>query len=119
MTHEPIDQSTLQKLLNAIGGDQEDLHELIDDFFDEGPQLVEQMRSAAIPQDINSLRIAAHSLKSNAREFGAHTLEELCRVLEQQCRDESVQNAEQHISAINDALGHALNSLEKIRHGRG
>lgn len=99
MTDQPIDMSALQRLLNVVGGDPEDLQELLDDFVESVPDAIEKMKSAAQSGDLTALRIASHSLKSNARDFGATQLATLCETLEHACREEDVADP---VGAVSD-----------------
>jgi HPt (histidine-containing phosphotransfer) domain-containing protein len=87
-----INVEALRRLLDAIGGDPEDLDELFEDYRSEAPDLAAQISGAAAAGDIEMLRIAAHTLKSNARDFGAMQLSALCEDLEHECRTGAVAN---------------------------
>lgn len=80
-----IDTAALKKLKDLIGGETEDLAELVDDFIDSFPGQVARMRQDTDAQDWAALRIAAHTCKSNARDVGAITLFQLCAALELAC----------------------------------
>jgi HPt (histidine-containing phosphotransfer) domain-containing protein len=86
MSDGKIDTDALQRLLRLIGGDTEDLRELVDEFLQTAPDLAASISEAAATGDRDALRIAAHTLKSNARDFGAIHLSELCAALEGACR---------------------------------
>lgn len=88
MNDETIDLETLKRLLKLIGGDAEDLRELVDEFLETAPELSASISSAAAAGNRDALRIAAHTLKSNARDFGAMRLSGLCSALENDCRNE-------------------------------
>ena len=118
MSNDVIDQAALEKLLSAIGGDVEDLDELIDDFTIEGPDLVAKLNESANSQDWNQMRISAHSLKSNAREFGAIELGNLCQSLEQACQAEVVDNPMQQVEQIEIALQVAISQLLGLKASR-
>lgn len=90
MTAPRIDPAALQRLLDVIGGDREDLQELLEDYLDTAPRLAAEIRAGAEIGDADAMRIAAHTLKSNARDFGAMKLSALCQELEQACREKSV-----------------------------
>lgn len=90
MDETAIDLSALRRLLEMIGGDPEDMAELLEDYREAAPDLAGQIRVAAETGDLDALRIAAHTLKSNARDFGAMRLALLCEELEHACRDGQV-----------------------------
>lgn len=90
MTAPRIDPAALQRLLDVIGGDREDLQELLDDYLETAPRLAAEIRAGAEAGDRDAMRVAAHTLKSNARDFGAMKLSALCLELEQACRDKTV-----------------------------
>ena len=84
MTDAPvIDQSALDALSEATGGDPEFLAELIDTFLADGLDLLAAMEAASAAGDAAEVRRAAHSLKSNGATFGATTLAALARRLEE------------------------------------
>ena len=93
MTDDVIDGSAIRRLLDVIGGDPEDLEELLEEYRSAAPQLAARISGAAQSGDIDSLRIAAHTLKSNARDVGAMRLSRLCEALEHQCRAGEVADA--------------------------
>ncbi|MFW5654835.1 MAG: Hpt domain-containing protein [Roseicyclus sp.] len=93
MTEGQIDTDALQRLLRVIGGDPEDLRELVEEFLQTAPELAASISDAAATGDRDALRIAAHTLKSNARDFGAMRLSELCAALESACRGDGALDA--------------------------
>jgi len=99
--NEPIlDRAAIGRLLDLIGGDPEDLDELLEDFRSAAPELTAQIGAAADCGDLDALRIAAHTLKSNARDFGALQLSALCEALELECRNGVVPDAPAKAAAI-------------------
>ncbi len=114
MTDQLIDMAALQRLLNVVGGDPEDLQELLDDFVESVPETIDKMKGASQSGDLAALRIAAHSLKSNARDFGATNLASLCEALEHSCREGTVENpiaAVERIETEEEAVRAALAAL--------
>jgi HPt (histidine-containing phosphotransfer) domain-containing protein len=93
MSADIIDRAALRRLLDVIGGDPEDLHDLLEDYRSMAPELASQISAAAVSGDLDALRIAAHSLKSNARDFGALRLSSVCEELERSCRSGAVPDA--------------------------
>jgi HPt (histidine-containing phosphotransfer) domain-containing protein len=84
-----IDTAALKRLLHIIGGDVDELRELLEEYLETAPELAASMSRAAAVGDRNAIRIAAHTLKSNARDFGAKRLSQLCAALEHDCRSEN------------------------------
>lgn len=112
MRNETIEVEVLTRLLKLIGGNPEDLRELVDEYLEIAPALSASISSAAEAGNRDTLRIAAHTLKSNARDFGAMRLSELCAKLESACRGEasydtksSAAEIAQEESAARKALG--------------
>lgn len=97
MTEDAIDRAALRRLLDVIGGDPEDLAELLEDYRTAAPELAAGIAAAAVDGDLERMRIAAHTLKANARDFGALRLSSLCAELERECRAGAV--ADPHGSA--------------------
>ncbi|MCL5776930.1 Hpt domain-containing protein [Limibaculum sp. FT325] len=114
MTGSIIDMSALHRLLDLIGGDPADLRELLADYRDIAPGLAAQIDSAARSGDLDTLRIAAHTLKSNARDFGAMRLSTLCEALERQCRDGALHEAASQAAAIVREEAAARQALDAV-----
>ena len=95
-----IDRVALRQLLDVIGGDRDDLDELLEDYRSTAPDLAAEISDAAEAGDLDRLRIAAHTLKSNARDFGALGLSSLCEALEKECRAGPVADARGSAAAI-------------------
>jgi len=69
------------------------------------------MRAAAAAGDLDTLRIAAHTLKGNARDFGAMALSEVCSALEVECRTGAVSDASAQVKRIAGELDRARAAL--------
>jgi HPt (histidine-containing phosphotransfer) domain-containing protein len=79
---EVLDQTTLDALLDSLGGDFDFLKELVDAYLDSTPGLFAAMRQAAAAGDGAGLQRAAHSLKTGSASMGALALAALCKQLE-------------------------------------
>jgi HPt (histidine-containing phosphotransfer) domain-containing protein len=77
-----LDQPTLARLLDSLGGDVEFLKELVDAYLDSTPELFGTMRQAAATGDGPALQRAAHSLKTGSAGVGALALAAQCKQLE-------------------------------------
>ncbi len=114
MSTEIINRDAIHRLLSVIGGDKEDLLELLNEFEESAPLLVGKMKAAATEANLDSLRISAHSLKSNSRDFGAVTLADLCENLEHACKSGEVSNPVEKVGEIVRALDVAREALRGI-----
>ncbi len=112
-----IDQASLQKLLELIGGDNASLAELIGSFLTEGPALVTTLEQAEAENDLDTMRRAAHTLKSSARDFGALDLSEYCSTLEAQCRASNTVDSLGQISRISQEFDSIRIELESFVSG--
>jgi HPt (histidine-containing phosphotransfer) domain-containing protein len=115
LSTEIIDHDAIQRLLSVIGGDKEDLLELLEEFEMSTPILVDKMKTAAAEANFSSLRIFAHSLKSNGRDFGAVTLASLCENLERACKSGKVSDPLEKVKEIGRALDAAREELRGIK----
>lgn len=115
----PIDETALERLLSTIGGDPEDLDELIEDFVSTTPALAAKLRAAAETGDTKALGIAAHTLKSNARDFGATALEGLCAELERLAKDPAATVPMDLVEQVDPTLAEATAALRQVRPGAG
>src|SRR4029450_6114401 len=86
----PIDSATLANLLEATGGDQSFVDELVDTYLAEGDRLIGDLVAAAEAGAVGDLVLPAHSLKSSSQNVGALELGELCRRLEEDARSGAV-----------------------------
>jgi len=77
-----LDRRVLDELRASVGGDQEFVAELVDDFLADAPALLEALRSAAASDDASTAGRAAHTLKGTSRTFGAHELASMCQEAE-------------------------------------
>lgn len=100
MNEDGIELSALRRLLELIGGDPEDLRDLLRDYQNEAPELASRIIAAAHAGNLDALRIAAHTLKSNSRDFGAMRLSAMCKELEQECRSGAVADPVSKAEAI-------------------
>lgn len=75
-----INKATFEELKGLSGADF--INELIDAFLEDGPNMIQNMRTALKSNDVETFRRNAHSLKSNANTFGATELGMLAKELE-------------------------------------
>lgn len=114
MSDSIIDIAALAKLKAMIGGDVEDLEELIDDFIESVPEQIAHMSAEVKAQDWPALRIASHSCKSNGRDMGATVLTALCAELELQCKNGAPVDPAAQVAVIAAAAQDAADALKAL-----
>ncbi len=114
VTDDVIDLEALKRLLDVIGGDPEDLDELLEEFEEVGPSTLKTMQDAAASGDVDALRISSHSMKSNGRDFGATALAEACEALEHACRSGEIDDPEAQVRMIAAELERARAALKTV-----
>lgn len=114
VSNDVIDQAALKRLLDMIGGDPEDLDELLEEFENDTPKTLQTMTEAAQSADLDALRIASHSLKSNGRDFGAVALATACEALERACQEGSVDDPVARVREISEELQRARTALAGV-----
>ena len=100
MSDDIINLDVLGRLLKLIGGDPEDLAELVENYAAGAPALVDRMRDGAGSSDWVVVYQSAHTLKSNARDMGALRLSELCAALEREAREGPVDMIDLRVTEI-------------------
>lgn len=114
MTDRVIDIASLQNLKAVVGDDPDLLAEFVEVFASSVPSQLTEMREALADQDLQRLRIAAHSCKSNARDMGALALSDLCLALEAQCREGALEAPQSQIEAIEAQANRAVSVLTTL-----
>jgi signal transduction histidine kinase/DNA-binding response OmpR family regulator len=101
---EDIDPAALVRLLDGTGGDKEFVGELVEQFLNDAPGLVDAVRKGLAAGEVGEVRRAAHTLKSNAATFGALDLADRSRELEDAAKREALDDAESQIERIADEM---------------
>lgn len=108
-----INQSSLDALLELVGGDVDSLHELIQSYIDEAPVLSQNLTNGL--SDVELLGRTAHTLKSSSRDFGALALNDLCLTLERQAKSDSLVEEADQVTQIQQELERCVHELKQIR----
>lgn len=115
MTDALIDKDALARLLDVIGGELDDLIELLDDYVGSAPELAAKAEASLAGGDFDGARIAAHTLKSIARDFGATKTSELAAAIEKDCKANTVEPGRAADLVAAEAADRA--ALERLREG--
>lgn len=109
-----IDIAALRKLKDLIGGETEDLAELVEDFIATFPTQVTNMRAEVATEDWSALRITVHTCKSNARDVGATALFQQCAALELECENGSPASPDAKVAAIEETGVVSIKALQEV-----
>ena len=113
----PIDQTTLDELLESTGGDRGFLAELIGTYLDDSPRQIAALRRAVEAGSAEDVARAAHALKGASASLGAAGLSERSRTLEYAARAGDLDGALDAVSAIEsefEAVAAALRSVATV-----
>ncbi|MEH1827070.1 MAG: PAS domain S-box protein [Nostoc sp.] len=108
-----IDAKILQSLRNMVKGDRLIFAQLIECYLTETPRLVEDISTAIINQDTETLWKTAHQLKSSSASVGAIALAQLCKLLEAQGRSSKLENILELFSQLYQEYEQVKTALEK------
>lgn len=108
MSDEIIDREILQGIRD-IAGDQADalLQELIQNYLDDAPQSLRQIKEAIVQCDATQLEESAHALRSISLNLGATKFAKICQSLEFMGRAG-------HTNGANDLLNQLVIAFEEI-----
>lgn len=100
-----------QAALATVAGKKDLLLELIEIFRSEGPRLVQQAQQAVAQQDVNKLRLAAHTLRGSVRYFASQQVTDMVAALENQSTSQNwpeLARLTEQLSAAVSQLLHVL-----------
>ncbi|NHO66149.1 DUF4154 domain-containing protein [Aestuariicella hydrocarbonica] len=104
----------IKSALKNLEGDRELLHELIEMFLQQYPELLQTIETSLQHQQATELRRAAHTLKSSANVVGAETAAAAAAKLEQLAHDNQLNAAEPVIKILKSSLDEAKAALQQI-----
>ena len=87
-------------LVHDVGDDLAFVAEIVDDYVNSTPRLIEGMREASRANQAADLGRVAHQLKSSSAWLGADHLAELCREVEVSARTGSMERVDERIREI-------------------
>lgn len=110
-----IDLPTFEALKESMGADFID--ELLQVYYEETPQLLNNLQKALDDLDSDGFRMAAHSIKSTSKSFGAMQFGELARELEMIGREGKLEGSQGKVEALRFSFQHVRQALEGLNHG--
>jgi HPt (histidine-containing phosphotransfer) domain-containing protein len=112
-----LDMRVLDELRASVGGDQEFVAELVDDFLADAPAQLEALGAAVSSGDPDVARRAAHTLKGTSRTFGATALAALCQKAEAAAGMGDLDSLRTQLEAIDGEWSRARTELVTVRDG--
>ncbi len=91
------------------------LVELIEVYLNDSPQLIEQMHLGLAAGEVETVRLAAHSLKSNSASFGANRLANAARELEMIAKGGTLEGAGAKLEAVEAEFSQLLPVLTELK----
>ncbi len=105
MSPSAIDRTVFDQLVETTGGDKSFLADLIGEYLNDSPKLIQQMRDALAANQIDDFRRAAHSLKSTSASMGAMNLSAQSKELEMMAKAGSLDGAAEKITRVDEEYG--------------
>ncbi len=90
------------------------LTQIIDNYLEDAPPLLQQIREAVVNADSEALRIAAHTLRASSANLGAIVFSQLCKELEALGRQGTTSNAEKLLPSLEKSYQTFKNTLQNV-----
>ena len=101
------------KSLATTGGDESILKDIADEFIRDSQRLVDQIFSACESNDVETLKISAHSLKSSFGYFGIHVGAAACQTIESIATADSTTVSDELLLELRKACDSACRELSQ------
>ena len=115
---ETLDLATIGELLDAVGGDDTFVDDLVDTFLADAPALLVAIDEAVAADDAEALVGPAHTLKGNSLTLGALELAAVARTLEEEGRQGDLSRAADDAARARAELGRVADALQGARETR-
>jgi HPt (histidine-containing phosphotransfer) domain-containing protein len=112
MTESTIDMKVFNELKETMGADF--IAELLATFFDDAPNLIQEMKTALQSENPDTFRRAAHSMKSNCATFGAMPLSALAKELEMLGKEANLAGVDNKLEHLEVDYKQVENELKKL-----
>jgi|GEM_PF-5686576 len=87
-----LENKRLQELL-ALGGSREFVDDLLADFSEQAPRLLDGMKKGCLSNNATQAESAAHKLMGSCRELGFGDVQHLCQQFERLCKQNDIPKA--------------------------
>jgi HPt (histidine-containing phosphotransfer) domain-containing protein len=105
-----IEPTVFNGLTQMVGADF--INELVVTFLEDGPHMLEELRTSLAANDAEAFKRAAHSMKTNAATFGATELAELAKALEMLGRSNNLREVGNLLEVLEEAYMQAASGLK-------
>ena len=113
MASSSVNINALHEVAHDIGGDDPAfLMELVDSYLDNSQSLLQELYTSFAQKNFEVMLRASHTLKSSSTVVGAETLSTLCRELEENLRNNRLEDLDNKVTQITDEYGHVKYELE-------
>lgn len=110
-----IDVRVIKSLRDMAGVNADKiLTQIVDNYLEDAPQLLQQIREAVVSADSEALRIAAHTLRSSSANLGAIVFSQLCKELEALGRQGTTSNAEKLLESLEKSYQTFKTTLQNV-----
>ncbi len=113
-----VDAATVAALADAVGGDAGFLDELADAYLADAPAHLAAIADAVRAGSAAALVLPAHTLKSSSASLGALALSKICRELELEARDGSLDGAPERAAAAEVEFRRVEAAIEGLKRAR-
>jgi PAS domain S-box-containing protein len=110
-----LDMRVIKSLRDMAGVNADKiLTQIIDNYLEDAPQLLQQIREAVVSADSEALRIAAHTLRASSANLGAIAFSQLCKELEALGRQGTTSNAEKLLPSLEKSYQTFKTTLQNV-----
>ncbi|MEI6441619.1 MAG: Hpt domain-containing protein [Nostocales cyanobacterium ELA583] len=109
-----INTHILESLLDALGGEQQVLADIINCYLVESPKIVVAIQTSVTSENAGTLDKTAHKLKSSSASLGAIDLSRLCLELELKGKSDNLEGVLELLSRLINEYAQVEIALKKI-----
>jgi HPt (histidine-containing phosphotransfer) domain-containing protein len=106
------DNFTIAVLVERLDGDEEIAREVAEAFLESSREILESLESAVSANDVDKVRLHAHSIKGAAANIGANALAAAAGTVEDAGRDADLETAKQALPGIRSRCERVFAVLE-------
>ncbi len=109
-----LQPEALQAIRDLVGDTAGLFEQIVQLYFDSAPPLIAQLKTGFAENDLNAIRLAAHSLKSSSANLGAVALSQMCGKIEAAARAGSIGEDIPDANAVEVEYGRVVSALRAV-----